>query len=82
MTKWSESKIPGSAGYAADTKEIKFGAEYIPEKFSNYSFLKRLEYRIGAHMGDNYLIINGEQIKEYGASIGLGLPMRRTLFKD
>jgi len=36
---------------------------------------------MGAHMGDNYLIINNEQIKEYGASIGLGLPMRRTFSK-
>ena len=77
-TKWSASKIPGSIGSAADTKSVLFGAEYIPDKFSNYSFLKRVEYRIGGHFGNNYLIINGEQIKEYGASIGIGVPMPRT----
>jgi hypothetical protein len=75
-TKWSKSKIPGSVGYAADTRSILFGAEYIPDKFSNYSYLKRVEYRIGGHIEDNYLIINGEQVKEYGASVGIGLPMR------
>jgi hypothetical protein len=80
-TNWSKSKIPGSVGYAADTKEIKAGAEFIPDKYSNYSFFNRVEYRIGGHIGDNYLIINGEQIKEYGASIGFGIPMRRTLSK-
>jgi len=80
-TKWSNSKIPGAAGYAADTKSILFGAEYIPEKFSNYSYINRIEYRIGGHIRDNYLIINGEQIKEYGGSIGIGLPMRRTWSK-
>ncbi len=80
-TKWSASKIPGSIGYAADTKSVLFGAEYIPDKFSNYSFLKRVEYRIGGHYGNNYLIINKEQIKEYGASIGIGLPLRRTTSK-
>ncbi|MGC1392560.1 MAG: hypothetical protein WA816_16115 [Bacteroidales bacterium] len=78
-TKWSKSKIPGSAGYAADTRELRFGAEYIPDKFSNYSFLSRLEYRIGAHYGNNYLIVNQEQLKEYGGSIGLGLPMLNYL---
>ncbi len=78
-TKWSKSKIPGSEGYAADTRSFLFGAEYIPDKFSNYSFLKRLEYRIGGHIEDNYLIINGEQVKEMGASCGIGLPMRRSL---
>ena len=81
-TKWSASKIPGSTGYAADTRSLLFGAEYIPDKFSNYSFINRIEYRIGGHIGDNYLIINGEQIKEYGASIGIGIPMRRTTIKN
>jgi hypothetical protein len=75
-TKWSASIIPGSTGYAADTREFRFGAEYIPDKFSNYSYISRIEYRIGGHIGDNYLIINQEQLKEYGASIGLGLPLR------
>jgi hypothetical protein len=80
-TKWSKSSIPGSSGYAADTKSLLFGAELIPDRFSNYSFLKRMEYRIGAHIGDNYLVVDGEQLKEYGASFGIGIPMRRTLSK-
>lgn len=74
-TKWSASIIPGSDGYAADTREFRFGAEYIPDKFSNYSYISTIEYRIGAHYGDNYLIINQEQLKQYGASMGLGFPM-------
>jgi len=74
-TKWSASNIPGSDGYAADTRELSFGAEFIPDKFSNYSYISRIEYRIGGHIGDNYLIINTEQLKEYGASIGFGLPL-------
>ena len=73
---WSASKIPGSTGFAADTRSFLFGAEFIPDKYSNYSFMKRVEYRIGAHTGDNYLIVNGEQLKEYGGSVGLGLPIR------
>jgi hypothetical protein len=81
-TRWSASKIPGMTGYAGDTRSYLFGIEFIPEKYSNYSFMKRLEYRIGAHSGDNYLIINGAQLKEYGASIGLGIPMSRTLTKS
>jgi hypothetical protein len=80
-TKWSASKLPGLQGYAADTKSYLFGAEFIPDKYSNYSFMKRLEYRVGAHLGDNYLIIDGAQLKEYGASFGIGIPMSRTLQK-
>jgi|WetSurMetagenome_2_1015567.scaffolds.fasta_scaffold06037_5 hypothetical protein len=80
-TKWSKSKIPGDNGYAADTKSFLFGAEYIPDKYSNYSLLKRVEYRIGGHIADNYLIINNNQLKEYGASFGIGFPMKRSLSK-
>ncbi len=78
-TKWTKSKIPGFNGNAADTRYVLFGAEYIPDKFSNYSYMKRIEYRVGGHFGNNYLIINGEQIKEIGASFGVGIPMRRSL---
>jgi hypothetical protein len=75
-TKWSTSIIPGSSGYAADTREFLFGAEFIPDIFSNYNYMSRIEYRIGGHFGNNYLIINGQQLKEVGASIGFGFPMR------
>ena len=78
-SKWSKAEIPGYSGYSADTRTYIWGLEIVPEKYSNFSLLKRLEYRVGAHMGDNYLIIKGEQIKEMGASFGIGLPLRRTL---
>ena len=77
-TKWSKARIPGADGYTADTRSFLFGIEYIPEKYSNYSFIKRLEYRAGGHFGDNYLKNHNEQIKEYGVSFGIGVPMRRT----
>jgi hypothetical protein len=73
--KWSVSSIPGSEGYAADTRSFHAGAEYTPNRFSNTSFLSRLEFRAGVHTGDNYLVVNGEQIKESGISIGVGVPM-------
>jgi hypothetical protein len=81
-TQWSAAKLPGIPGYAADTRSYLFGAELIPDKYSNYSFMKRMEYRIGAHYADNYLIIDGAQLKEYGASVGFGIPMSRTLTKS
>lgn len=77
-TNWSSANIPGSEGYAADTKTIQFGLEYTPEKYSNFSYLRRIDYRLGGHFGDNYLIVNGEQVKEMGITAGFGLPLRRN----
>lgn len=81
-TKWSKSKIPSIGGnYAADVESYLFGIEFIPDKYSNYSFIKRVEYRLGVHLEDNYMIIDGDQLKEIGASFGAGIPLRRTLSK-
>ncbi len=77
-SQWSKADIPGYNDYSANIRTYAWGIEIIPDKFSNFSLLKRIEYRAGAHYGDNYLIINGSQLKEYGASIGIGLPLRRT----
>ncbi len=86
MTNWSKAKIRGSAGYLANTQALHLGLEYIPDKFSNYSYLKRMEYRIGGHIGNNYLVINGTQVKELGVTCGLSIPMRllskTTLYFD
>ena len=78
-TTWSELALPGLNGYSADTRTYHFGLEYIPEKYSNYSFARRIEYRLGAHFGDDYLIIDGVQLKELGASFGAGIPMGLSL---
>lgn len=76
-TSWSKAKIIGSEGTLANTKSLMFGIEYIPEKNSNTSYLKRIEYRAGAHISDNYLILNGVQLKEFGVSCGLGLRLSK-----
>jgi len=79
---WAEAKIHGSrASYLANSKSWLFGVEYIPDKFSNSSFLSRVEYRLGGHVSDNYLMLNGAQIKEYGASCGFGIRMRNSFSK-
>lgn len=80
-TKWSEAKIYGTEGFLASTNALLLGVELIPDKYSNFSLLKRLEYRLGFHTEDNYLIINGDQVKQIGVSAGIGLPMRRSLSK-
>ena len=35
-----------------------------------------MEYRFGGHYADNYLILDGIQLREVGASFGLGIRLR------
>jgi hypothetical protein len=78
-TPWANASIHGDNSNLGTTSTYKFGLEFIPEKYSNTSFLKRMEYRLGFHYGDNYLVINGVQIKELGVSTGLAIRMKNSM---
>ncbi len=75
---WSESSLPGNYGTYANTLSLSGGAEYIPDKFSNYSFFDRMEYRIGGHFDESYALYNGNKIKGYGITFGAGIPLRKS----
>jgi hypothetical protein len=54
------------------------GAEYIPDKYSNYSFFDRIEYRMGCRYNESYALYDGNQVNEYGITFGAGIPLRRS----
>lgn len=55
-----------------DRKKYSAGAEFVPKVRGNY--LERISYRAGAYFCEDYLNINGNGVKEIGASLGLGFP--------
>lgn len=77
-TKWSKSNFPGYNQYLEDRSSFKAGISFIPDKTSNRNFLERIEYRLGGHTAKSHLVINGEQLKEFGITFGAGMPMNRS----
>ena len=77
-TPWANGLIHGDNYNLGSISTYKIGIEFIPDKYSNNSFLKRMEYRLGAHYGDSYVVMNGYQIKEYGVTAGFAIRLRNT----
>jgi hypothetical protein len=77
-TKWSEAEFPGYDQYLTDRTGFNAGISFIPDKTSNSRFLDRVEYRLGGHTAKSHLVVNGEQLKEFGITFGAGLPMNRS----
>lgn len=77
-TRWTKASLPGTYGTYIDALSLHAGAEYIPDRYSNYSFFDRVEYRIGCRYGKSYTLIGGDELKEYGITFGTGLPMKRS----
>jgi hypothetical protein len=80
-TPWKDGRVHGESSMLGNISSFNFGLEYIPDKYSNTSFFKRIEYRLGGHYADNYLVINGTQLKEYGVSSGFAIRMRGSMSK-
>ena len=57
-----------------DSRLYSLGGFYIPDYASFGNFLSRIVYRGGVYFEKTGLNINGESIKEFGISFGLGLP--------
>lgn len=72
--KWSEAKFHDQTGQFYDRWKFNVGGEYIPQAFG-YSYFRKIRYRAGFSYSDSYLKIKDAGYKEYGASLGLGLPM-------
>lgn len=55
-----------------DRTRYAVGVEFVPKVRGNYA--ERINYRIGAYTGQDYLNINGNKLRETGVTCGIGLP--------
>jgi hypothetical protein len=75
---WSKAKYEGLsaadvAKQLADRNKISFGVQYQPDIRGGYG--KRIQYRLGTFLNNDYLIVKDNKVRDYGASLGLGLPV-------
>lgn len=77
--KWSDAKFFGSTDpVLTDLNKFALGAEWIPDKFSIRSYLNKVAYRAGVKYEQSYLMLNNNQINDFGISFGVGLPIYRS----
>jgi len=57
---------------------VAAGFEIIPQYNAYTNYFKRVSYRFGARYNTSNLLINNEQLDEYGIAFGMSLPIRRA----
>jgi hypothetical protein len=55
---------------------MHFGAELIPDAEALRGYHKLMSYRLGGYYNNSYLMVNEHQIKDYGITFGVGLPVK------
>ena len=73
---WKKAKFRDEANFDknefSNRTKIAAGLQYVPKLRGNY--LERINYRVGGHYTDDYIMVRGNNVREYGVSVGFGLP--------
>ncbi|MGY3054575.1 hypothetical protein ACVWYG_002782 [Pedobacter sp. UYEF25] len=75
MSKWSEMNINGVNQSLQDSWGASLGGQFTPDAASYNSYFKRVDYRLGFKYDKTYINIAGQDVNQYGASIGFGFPL-------
>ncbi|MFZ5939429.1 MAG: hypothetical protein ACOYXB_02540 [Bacteroidota bacterium] len=74
---WSNN-ISGIGDSLTSSQSLRVGLELIPNRNDLRSYGKHIAYRVGGYYSDYYLRVNGYQLKDYGITFGVGLPLKGT----
>lgn len=73
---WSKAKTIGLDDFTstrfADRYSVNFGGEYTHSQRGAY--WQRIAYRAGAFFNRDYMMVGDNHVREYGVSVGFGLP--------
>lgn len=73
---WKDAKFKDEPNFDKNVfnnrTKLAAGLQFIPKLRGNY--LQRINYRVGAHYTDDYISVRGSKLREFGVSMGFGLP--------
>ena len=76
---WKKALFPGQGDTLANSSSFRFGLEYTPIPLTTAvrsKYWQRINFRLGGHYTKSFLLIGGNQLVDYGLSLGLGLPLK------
>jgi hypothetical protein len=72
---WSDA-LSGENFTTTSASSWHFGAEYTPDYQAIRGYHKLMTYRLGGYYYNSYLMVNEHQLKDYGITFGVGLPIK------
>ena len=74
---WSEYRNDAKPEALMDSWRLSAGTEFIPDYTSYNNYFERIRYRLGFYYSNDPRNFGGEQLKDYGISLGMGFPVIR-----
>jgi len=80
MTDWSQYRFYNKVDSFTSSSALRLGGEFTPDVNDKFNAYKRISYRLGAYLTNEPLRLNGTQLSAQGVTVGIGYPIRRTLY--
>lgn len=77
---WENYSYFGDSDSLTNSQKFRFGAEITPNP-NSFSYVQRIEYRVGAHYTQSYLNLRDQQINSFGITFGAGLPLTSNMIR-
>ncbi len=77
---WANYSAFGESDSLVNSQKFRIGGQYTPNP-NSFSYLQRVEYRLGGHFTQSHLNLRGKQISGYGITFGLGLPVVSNMIR-
>lgn len=78
FSQWSKLTINQQNASMSDESQIHIGVKLLPNKNAFGQYYKRIAYRMGGYYTNTSLMVNDNQLKQFGITFGVGLPLRKT----
>lgn len=85
LSDWSRTGIDSKGGFSVNTSELPFvagkrhsikgGVEYTPNRNDIRYYTNRISYRAGAYYNNEYYKVAGNEIHNFGITLGATLPI-------
>ena len=73
--RWADAKFYDQTNAFNNRFKVNAGGEYIPNRTGS-SLLSKMYYRAGLYYTDSYLKVKDSKYNEYGATLGVGIPIQ------
>jgi hypothetical protein len=84
-TSWSNFRYFNTSDLLQNSWQLKAGAQFVPNvktETKRSSYWSSVSYRAGFNYSKEPFTVMGTDMKSYGVSLGVGLPIRRFTFAD
>ncbi len=77
VTQWTQYRFYGQPDPLVNSWQMKVGGQFCPNPINGKNYWSNVNYRAGVYYGKDYVNPDGNGLKQFGVSLGAGLPVKK-----